>query len=230
MKHSDVQRTIENLENALRVHPDKGYEIGSLEEAQKFAEKRNNPYKPEHWSNICMKVSDIANKVLPYLNRKKIKSEVISNLFESVSADYFNSIGIENQLAQSDRDPDLQFISGPCEIKVTGVDDITVKSCKWMGGKYSKRTSEYIFVMWNYQEPRQTLYGITEGSLYFSVYNCHVNESDWHTIDNGNENYYATVFDSSSLLSRQNTCLVGSRSGENFLLEKFRGTFGSPRK
>jgi hypothetical protein len=40
MKHSDVQRIIENLENALRVHPDKGYEIGSLEEAQKFAEDR----------------------------------------------------------------------------------------------------------------------------------------------------------------------------------------------
>jgi hypothetical protein len=40
MKHSDVQRIIENLENALRVHPDKGYEIGSLEEAQKFAEER----------------------------------------------------------------------------------------------------------------------------------------------------------------------------------------------
>ena len=40
MKHSDVQRAIENLENALRVHPDKGYEIGSLEEAQKFAESR----------------------------------------------------------------------------------------------------------------------------------------------------------------------------------------------
>ena len=40
MKHSDVQRAIENLENALRVHPDKGYEIGTIEEAQKFAEKR----------------------------------------------------------------------------------------------------------------------------------------------------------------------------------------------
>jgi hypothetical protein len=40
MKHSDVQRTIENLENALRVHPDKGYEIGTIEEAQKFAERR----------------------------------------------------------------------------------------------------------------------------------------------------------------------------------------------
>ena len=40
MRTSDVERIIENLENALRVHPDKGYEIGSLEEAQKFAEKR----------------------------------------------------------------------------------------------------------------------------------------------------------------------------------------------
>ena len=40
MKHGDVQRTIENLENALRVHPDKGYEIGTMEEAQKFSENR----------------------------------------------------------------------------------------------------------------------------------------------------------------------------------------------
>ena len=40
MRDSDVQRTIENLENALRVHPDKGYEIGTIEEAQKFAESR----------------------------------------------------------------------------------------------------------------------------------------------------------------------------------------------
>lgn len=40
MRDSDVQRMIENLENALRVHPDKGYEIGTVEEAQKFAEKR----------------------------------------------------------------------------------------------------------------------------------------------------------------------------------------------
>lgn len=40
MKDSDVQRMIENLENALRVHPDKGYEIGTIEEEQKFAESR----------------------------------------------------------------------------------------------------------------------------------------------------------------------------------------------
>lgn len=40
MRDSDVQRMIKNLENALRVHPDKGYEIGTMEEAQKFSENR----------------------------------------------------------------------------------------------------------------------------------------------------------------------------------------------
>lgn len=179
-----------------------------------------NPYEPHHWKNICVKVSSIASQVLPHLNRKKIKSEVISNLFESVSADYFNCIGIETTLGKIDRDPDLLFSSGPCEIKVTGVDDITVKSCKWMGGKYSKRTSEYIFVMWNHQEPRQTLYELTKNSLYFSVYNCHVEETEWSTVDNGNENYYATVFESDKILNRPNKCLVGTRAGEKFLLEK----------
>ena len=40
MRDSDVQRMIENLENALRVHPDKGYEIGTVEEAEKFRKSR----------------------------------------------------------------------------------------------------------------------------------------------------------------------------------------------
>ena len=179
-----------------------------------------NPYEPHHWKNICDSVSVIAMKVLPYLNRKKIKSEVISNLFESVSAKYFNSIGIETKVAQSDRDPDLKFSSGPCEIKVTGVDDIDISSCRWMGGKYSKRTSEYIFVMWNYQEVKHTLFGPTEEGLYFSVFNCHVDENEWSTVDNGKENYYATIFEFDSILSKPNKCLVGSCSGTNVLLEK----------
>ncbi len=179
-----------------------------------------NPYEPDHWRNICIQVSTIASNVLPHLNRKKIKSEVISNLFESVSANYFNSIGIETVLAKTDRDPDLLFTSGPCEIKVTGVDSTSVKSCKWMGGKYSKRTSEYIFVMWYHQEPIETLFGPVGDSLHFSVYNCHVDENEWSTVDNGNENYYATVFESGNLLKKPHKCLVGSRAGEKFLLEK----------
>jgi hypothetical protein len=40
MRGSDVKRIIENLEDALKVHPDKGYEIGSLEEYEKFSRNR----------------------------------------------------------------------------------------------------------------------------------------------------------------------------------------------
>lgn len=40
LRTSDVERIIENLENALRVHPEKGYEVGTLEEAEKFRKSR----------------------------------------------------------------------------------------------------------------------------------------------------------------------------------------------
>ena len=79
-----------------------------------------------------------------------------------------------------------------------------------MGGKYSKRNSDYIFIMWN-------LYC---GEMYFSVYHCYASENDWKTIDNGKENYYATVFESGMILDREHKELVGSRAGGNFLLEK----------
>ena len=169
-----------------------------------------NQYESHHWKEICKKVSSIAVILLPHLNRKKIKSEVISNLFETISGAYFNSIGIPTQVASSDREPDLTFPSGPCEIKVTGIDHPFTKKCKWMGGKYSKRNSDYIFIMWN-------LYC---GEMYFSVYHCYASENDWKTIDNGKENYYATVFESGMILDRQHKELVGSRLGGEFLLEK----------
>ena len=40
LRTSDVERIIENLENALRVHPEKGYEVGTLDEAEKFRKSR----------------------------------------------------------------------------------------------------------------------------------------------------------------------------------------------
>jgi hypothetical protein len=40
MRNSDVQRMIENIEIGIKRNSEKGYEIGSLEEAQKFAENR----------------------------------------------------------------------------------------------------------------------------------------------------------------------------------------------
>jgi hypothetical protein len=40
MRNSDVQRMIENIEIGIKRNSEKDYEIGSLEEAQKFAENR----------------------------------------------------------------------------------------------------------------------------------------------------------------------------------------------
>jgi len=40
MRDEDVQRLIGMLENALRVHPDKGYQIGTVEESEKFRKSR----------------------------------------------------------------------------------------------------------------------------------------------------------------------------------------------
>lgn len=40
MRNSDVQKIIENLEEGIKRNSDKGYEIGTMEEAQKFSENR----------------------------------------------------------------------------------------------------------------------------------------------------------------------------------------------
>jgi hypothetical protein len=54
-----------------------------------------------------------------------------------------------------------------------------------------------------------TLYGIEQESILFSVIQCHVNENEWRTIDNGNENYYATIFDLNQILNKDHIVLVG---------------------
>ena len=147
-------------------------------------------YEPEHWHQICHNVTSLAIGIFPHIKGKKLKSEIMSNLFETQSSNYFNSIGIKTKSSVIDKDPDLFFLESnkPCEIKVTGVNDPRPKSCKWMGGKYSKRTSDFIFVMWNYQEIKNTLYGQENAGLNLNVIQCYVNESEWKTIDNGNEN------------------------------------------
>jgi hypothetical protein len=179
-------------------------------------------YQPEHWYQICHNVSKIASGIFPHIKGKKLKSEIMSNLFETQSASYFNSIGIDTKSSTIDKDPDLFFLqtNKPCEIKVTGVNDSKPKNCKWMGGKYSKRTSDFIFVMWNYQEAMSTLLGEENSGLNLNVIKCFVNENEWKTIDNGNENYYATVFTSEDILNREYEILVGGYD-RTFRMEKF---------
>ena len=180
-------------------------------------------FENRHWNIICQNVTNKCLNIFPDIKSKKLKSEIISNLFETQSEKYFNSIGIQTVSAASDRDPDLFFLetNKPCEIKVTGIDHPIANKCKWMGGKYSKRTSDFIFVIWNYQEPRTTLYGEKDESISFSVLNCFVDENEWKVIDSGKNNYYATVFESTYLLNREYKSLVGQYDGTNFILCEF---------
>ena len=171
-------------------------------------------YEPHHWVRICQRVSNIALTIFPHIKSKKLKSEIISNLFETQSAVYLKEQGFNAISANSDRDPDLLVNDIPCEIKVTGLDHPFTSNAKWMGGKYSKRTSDYVFVMWNYEPLMNTLYGKEEENLLFSVIQCHVHESEWRTIDNGNENYYATIFDLNQILNKDYKLLVGERMGQ----------------
>jgi len=180
-------------------------------------------FEPKHWTEICQLVTNKCLNIFPDIKSKKLKSEIISNLFETQSEKYFNSIGIQTVSAKNDRDPDLYFkqTNKPCEIKVTGINHPTTNKCKWMGGKYSKRTSDFIFIIWNYQEPRNTLYGYKDETISFSVLNCFVDKNEWKVIDSGKNNYYATVFESSSLLEREYKPLVGDYNGTNFILCEF---------
>lgn len=171
-----------------------------------------NQYNPTHWKKICGMVSDTALTIFPHIKSKKLKSEIISNLFETQSEKYFKENGFNVTSAQSDREPDLNIDGIVCEIKVTGLDHTVADHAKWMGGKYSKRTSDYVFVTWNYEPEHSTLYGTEKEKLSFCLLKCFVNENEWRTIDNGNENYYATVFELKQIFEKDYTVLVGQEN------------------
>ena len=176
-------------------------------------------YYPHHWRNITRAVADIALPIFPHIKGKKLKSEIMSNLFEAQSAKYFNSINIPTISAQNDKEPDLLFTDFPVEIKVTGIDQKTTKNAKWMGGKYSKRESDYIFVLWNYKEPI-TNYIIEEPeNLSVAIIQCHSTIEDWKTIDNGNDNYYATVMTLDRIYDKPHRILLGNKVIDDMVLE-----------
>ena len=177
-----------------------------------------NPYDQTIWQSICHNVSEIALNIFPHIKSKKLKSEIISNLFETQSAKCLNQQGFHTLSAESDREPDLLINNNPCEIKVTGIDKPITANAKWMGGKYSKRTSDFIFIMWNYQPTHNTLYGEEQEKLLFSVIQCHVDENEWRTVDNGKENYYATIFELDQIKNRPHSILVGEQRESDIVL------------
>lgn len=183
-------------------------------------------FDEKHWIKICENVSNKCFLIFPHIKSKKLKSEIVSNLFETQSEEYFKRIGINARSAQSDKEVDLIFPDNNiiCEIKVTGVDNTIVQKCGWMGGKYSKRTSDYIFVMWKYNEKTKNLYDEEESeSMSFFVVKAYVNEDEWSAFDKNRGTFYGTTIKSSVIMKKEYTELVGKYKESRFLLEKFYG-------
>ena len=164
----------------------------------------SNIFLPEHWVNICNKVENIAlEHFFPFIKDKSVRSKLISNLFETQSAEYFNSIGIKTKPCTNDKEPDLLFVdtNESCEIKVTSSE----KNKSWMGGEYSKRNSEYILISWVYRESHGSLYGVEPESLRFSVINTYITQDEWVSCG---KNFSGTKITEKDLLSKKINILV----------------------
>ena len=170
-----------------------------------------NPLRSFHWINIASKVTEIALPILPHIRSRKLRSEIISSLFESKAAEYFNSISIPVFACASDREPDLIFAKThtPLEIKVTGIDTVTAKKFSWMGGKYSKRTSDHVFIAYSYVQP--TIFDTAPSIRYF-IAKCFVSKTDWKSREKGGENFYGTLFTTDDMLARKHEILVGNHT------------------
>ena len=163
------------------------------------------------WKIISGRVTELALPILPHIRPKNLKSSILSNLFESQAAKYFNSIHVPVRVCESDREPDLTFTdtNRPCEIKVTGLDHPFSNRLKWMGGKYSKRSSDYILIAYHYSPMNNSLWEKEPSTIKYFITKTYIDENEWKRIDNGNENYYATVFSSDDLRTKDHEVLVG---------------------
>lgn len=176
----------------------------------------NLRFESRVWKEISDRVTAIALPILPHIRSRKLRSEIISNLFESQAALHFQSLSIPVQVCESDRQPDLTFTdtNKTLEIKVTGSDHTIAEQFKWMGGKYSKRSSDYIFIAYCYT-PATTI-DPTDTIKYY-ITKTYVDENEWRTIDNGNENYYATIYTTNDM--KDNEILVGRKENKIYVLE-----------
>ena len=180
-------------------------------------------YDNNNWINICDGVSKISKNIVPYIKQRKVLSGVISNIFETYSAEYFNKNNIKTKSSANDRDPDLFFIEEnfSCDIKVTGVDSNDIhKKVTWMGGRYCKRSSDHLFIMWNYSPDRQTLFGIEKAHFSYFILKTFVCHDEWTELSNSKD-YYALGFNSALFKDKKINTLVGDYKNGHFTLEKF---------
>lgn len=121
----------------------------------------------EHWSNICQQVTNVAVPILKIKFNTRLRSEIISSLFEMEAERYYKSIGYRVRSALTDKDPDLLFedMNRTVEVKVTK----EKPSIKWMGNNVSKRSSDFVLVVWNEYDDY----------LQFTVSKTYLTPDDW---------------------------------------------------
>lgn len=178
-------------------------------------------YNENDWRCICKNVAAIAFPIFPHIKKKPVRSAIISNLFETQSELYFNSIGLSTKSSKNDQEPDLYFVDSkmPLELKVTGIDDnISCKVVTWLGGRYSKRNSDHVFIMWKYTPPSLMLN--EPDMLSFAAIKTFVSENDWKELSNSKD-YYGVGFKSHQFDSKEIDVLVGDYTNNTFILENF---------
>ena len=184
-------------------------------------------YDSEDWKNICRTVSDLCFLIFPFIRKKAVRSALVSNLFESAAETYFLKKGIPVRASKNDQEPDLFFIDEQlsCEIKVTGVDDCVVnKPVIWLGGRYSKRNSDYIFITWNYKVTKTLFENGTRQKMSFVVFKTEIGKDDWKELSNS-KNYYGLGLKSTLFQDRKYHTLVGNFTNGKFLLDDFTENF-----
>ena len=146
-----------------------------------------NMHDSKSWAIIAQNVTNYALPIFEIPFNTRLKSEIISSLFEIESAKHFQSIGYNVKNAKNDHEPDLYFVDESLcvEIKVTR----KKKSLKWMGNKVSKREAQFILIAWEQIDNESILYYIT--STYLNKTNWTTDEYSynasflsWKTLEN----------------------------------------------
>lgn len=149
----------------------------------------------QHWLNICQNVTNMAMPILKIKFNTRLRSEIVSSLFEMEAQKYYESCGLKVKSASNDQEPDLFFEEEktPVEIKVTK----EKKSVTWMGNNVSKRISPFILITWMEQED----------NLVFTVHKTFLTPDDW---TKSKQNYNASFLKLSEI--KQIETLINHKS------------------
>ena len=129
---------------------------------------------PNDFDIICQNVTNLALPIFAIPFNTRLRSEIISSLFEIESAKYFTNV----KNATADHEPDLLFLESntPLEIKVTK----NKPYLKWMGNKISKKESQFVLIVWDDLEPN--LYSTNKG-LKFYITTTYLKPENWASDD-----------------------------------------------